>query len=40
MQSPRQLAGGALTVSLRFSSRTPATAPRFVYQPPGLSVMM
>jgi quinol monooxygenase YgiN len=28
------------SVPLRFPSRTPATAPRFVCQPPGPSVMM
>ena len=38
MQSPRQLEGGPLTVPLRFPSRTPAIAPRFVCQPPGPSV--
>jgi len=31
---------GRVTVPLRFPSRTPTTAPRFVCQPPGLSLMM
>src|SRR6516225_5851154 len=32
--------GGTLTVPFHFPCRTPATAPRFVCQPPGPSLMM